>query len=356
MDTKYILAIAVILLIAIIMGYLALAPKEAEEKRVKTNITAHLGTAGNFTTQDFNPTVYLKSWNFNNLPETERKKYYRETNLSDGTKLREYWFFAEDKKIEVAPGVFFDAWTYNDQVPAPTIRATEGDTIRIYFKNDGSKPHTMHFHGFHEAEMDGSLPEQFVNPGESFTYEFKAEPAGVHLFHCHSTPLKDHLARGLYGMYIVDPKDGREPANELIMMMNAFDTNYDGENEVYAVNSRAFYYLNNPIKVNRGELVRIYIANIVEFDPINSIHIHGNFFDEYRTGTNKTPDAFTDITEFGQGERSILELRFNYPGMYMFHAHQTEFSEKGWMGAFEVQDTDFPGKIENGSGSQEMEG
>ncbi len=164
------------------------------------------------------------------------------------------------------------------------------------------------------------------------------EPAGLHLYHCHSTPLKDHIAHGLYGMYIVDPKEGRAPAHELVMMLNSFDTNFDEENEVYAANTKAFYYMERPIKVKKGELVRIYAANIVEFDQINSLHVHGNFFDEYRTGTMPAPNAYTDIIELGQGERSVLELRFNDTGRFMFHAHQTEFTEKGWVGAFEVEE------------------
>jgi len=71
------------------------------------------------------PMEYLTTWNFNNLPEEERKKFYKETKRKDGSLLREYWFYAEDKEIEVAPGIFFPAWTYNGQVPGPTIRATE---------------------------------------------------------------------------------------------------------------------------------------------------------------------------------------------------------------------------------------
>lgn len=344
-DKNYIIGIIVVLLIGTIM-VLVTAPSE-EKEQVKSNVTSHLGVQGEYLTNDFDPITYLKSWNFNNFPDSERAKYYKETELENGTKLREYWFYARDSKIEIAPGVFYDAWTYNGQVPAPTIRATEGDSIRIHFKNQGSKPHTMHFHGFHEAAMDGSMPDQFVNPGESFVYEFTADPYGVHLYHCHSTPLKEHIAKGLYGMYIVDPKGGREPANEMIMLMNAFDTDYDGENEVYAVNTRAFYYNTHPIKVKKGELVRMYIGNMVENDPINSIHTHANFFNEFKTGTKMQPDSFTDIIELGQGERSILEMRFNNSGTYMFHAHQTEFSELGWMGMFDVQDA--PEQLGNGS-------
>ena len=156
--------------------------------------------------------------------------------------------------IEVAPGIFFPAWTYNGQVPGPTIRATEGDLIRIHFINEGTKPHSIHSHGFHPAGMDGALVDDLLVPGETFTYEFEAEPFGSHLYHCHGLPLTEHIARGLYGTYIVDPKLNTRPqANqELIMMMNGFDVNFDGENEIYAVNSVAFYYVNNPIKVKQG--------------------------------------------------------------------------------------------------------
>ena len=296
------------------------------------------GIIGEYTNDDFDPIVYLTTWNFNNLPPKEREKFYKESKLTDGRTLREYWITAEDKEIEIAPGVFFPAWTYNGQVPAPTIRATEGDRIRIHFTNKGTKPHTMHFHGFHPSSMDGSMPEDFVYPGQNFTYEFDADPFGVHLFHCHSVPLKQHISKGLYGAYIVDPKNDTRPKpdKELVMMMNAFDTNLDGGNEVYAVNTKAFYYALNPIKVKKGESIRIYLINIIEFDPINSFHLHATFFDEYRTGTRQEPNAYTDIVSFAQAERSILDVKFKYPGMYMFHAHVTEFTELGWMGFFEV--------------------
>ena len=307
-----------------------LAQKTAQEKT---------GAVGNYGNDSFDPTTFLTTWNYNNLPPDEVFKYYKETRKADGSLLREYWISAEDKEIEIAPGIFFPAWTYNGQVPAPTIRATEGDSIMIHFTNKGTKPHTMHFHGLHTSSMDGSMPGDFVYPGQNFTYEFDADPFGVHLFHCHSVPLKQHISKGLYGAYIVDPKNDTRPKpdKELVMVMNAFDTNQDGENEVYAVNTKAFYYAMNPIKVKKNELVRIYLINIVEFDPINSFHLHATFFDEYRTGTKQDPNAYTDIISLAQGERSILDVRFKYSGMYMFHAHVSEFAELGWMGFFEVE-------------------
>jgi FtsP/CotA-like multicopper oxidase with cupredoxin domain len=158
----------------------------------------------------------------------------------------------------------------------------------------------------------------------------------LQLYHCHTPPLRRHIHKGLYGVFIIDPPEPRPPALELVMTMNGFDTNFDGENEVYAVNTVAFHYVRHPIRLRVGELVRIYLLNMTEFDPVNSLHTHANFFREYRTGTSLTPNNFTDITVLGQAERAILELTYKVPGTYMFHAHQTEFSELGWTGMFEV--------------------
>jgi FtsP/CotA-like multicopper oxidase with cupredoxin domain len=232
--------------------------------------------------------------------------------------------------------VFFPAWTFNGQVPGPTIRATEGDRIRVTFLNQGAHPHTIHFHGWHPPDMDGSLPEHEVKPGDRFVYEFDAEPFGLHLYHCHALPLRRHIHKGLYGAFLVDPKTPRPAADELVMIMNGFDTNFDADNEVYAVNTIAHHFMYDPIRVEVGKLVRIYLVNVTEFDLINSLHLHGMFFDVYRTGTSLSPTETTDTLMLCQGERAIVETRFRYPGRFMFHAHQSEFAELGWMGLFEA--------------------
>lgn len=253
-----------------------------------------------------------------------------------GRMVREYLVVASQKRIEVAPGVYFDAWTYNGRVPGPTIRATQGDRVIIHFVNTTPQPHTMHFHGIHSAAMDGVPGAGEVNTGGEFTYDFIAEPFGTHLYHCHSLPLKQHIHRGLYGAFIVDPPQGRPVANEMVMVMNGFDTNFDGENEIYALNTVAFAYAVEPIKIEAGQLQRAHVINITEFDPINSIHLHGNFFDLYRTGTSLTPHEFTDTVSMGQAERHMLEFTYPEQGSFMFHAHQSEFVELGWMSFFEV--------------------
>ncbi len=249
-------------------------------------------------------------------------------------RLREYTLTAVDRRIEIAQGVFFDAWTYNGTVPGPVIRATEDDLLRVRLVNAGAHPHTIHFHGIHPAEMDGVF--EIVEPGDAFTYEFPARPYGMQLYHCHATPLKKHIHKGLYGAFIVDPPKPPPAAQELVMVMNGFDTDADGANNFYTVNGLAFYYAKYPIVVSRRKLVRIYLANLTEFDLINSFHLHGEFFRLYRTGSTDQFE-YTDTVMLCQGERCIIEIEFHNPGRFMFHAHQSEFAELGWMGFFDVR-------------------
>jgi len=290
----------------------------------------HRGTVGRVDPRvnGFDPQEILRDY--------DRGRVVRE----GGRTIREFELVAEDREIEVAPGVKFAAWTYNGRVPGPTLRATEGERVRVKFVNGSNHPHTIHFHGIHRDLSDGipGVGVGNIEPGGSTTYEFDALPFGLHLYHCHSTPLAEHIAKGLYGAFIIDPEKGRPEADELVMVMNGFDTNFDLANEVYAVNTVAFAYHDSPIQVKRGQLVRMYVVNILEFDLLNSFHLHANFFDYYPTGTKREPRDFTDTVVMGQGERGILELRFPFTGKYMFHAHVSEFADLGWMGFFEVTD------------------
>ena len=168
---------------------LARTSTKAQGTYSATDHASHtMGPVGRVTSDALNPTAFLRAWNFSDEPAEKRSRYYRETPRADGTLLREYRLAAVDREIEIAPGVFFPAWTFNGQVPGPTLRATEGDRVRVTFVNEGSHPHTIHFHGWHPPQMDGSLPEHQVLPGAQFVYEFDAEPFGLHLYHCHAMP------------------------------------------------------------------------------------------------------------------------------------------------------------------------
>ncbi len=279
------------------------------------------------------------------------------TTEAGGRKVRTFEIVAIDKDIEIAPGIVFPAWTYNGRIPGPTLRATEGEWLRVNFVNNGSHPHSIHFHGIHSAGMDGVPGAGMVAPGEAFTYEMPAKPFGCHLYHCHALPLKRHMHKGLYGAFIIDPDPALHPEHadvarsrllgtpenarwhEFVMVMNGFDTNFDEENEVYAANTIAFAYAEKAIKVEKARPIRVYLVNVTEFDPVNSFHLHANFFNYFDHGTTLTPTLTTvDTIMQCQAQRGIIEIDFSEhePGRYMVHAHQAEFTELGWMAHFEV--------------------
>jgi FtsP/CotA-like multicopper oxidase with cupredoxin domain len=149
----------------------------------------------------FDPVAMLTDWD-TGVVET----------MADGRSLRTFEMTAEDKEIEIAPGVYYPAWTYNGRVPGPALRAKEGDRVRINFKNNGSHPHSIHLHGIHSARMDG-VPGTpgLIGPGGEFTYEFDAKPFGCHLYHCHALPLRRHMAKGMYGAFVIDPDPDLHP-------------------------------------------------------------------------------------------------------------------------------------------------
>lgn len=272
--------------------------------------------------------------------------------------------------------------------------------IRVINSNDNTNAHSFYAQpinfGKDNAFTKTGQPGGTISPGRSFTYEFVAQPFGVYPYYCHVEPMADHINRGLYGMMIIDPKEPRPEKEEMAMMLNGYDLDLDLEgptelppivpiegaqsnlpinssgnnttetnmsnmtpvpipsndeengneestgreqrvNEIYTVNGKAFDYMMNPIVLNTGKPYRVYVANILEFDPVNSVHVHGAMFDWYSAGTNKTADFLTDIVTLAKGDRGIMEFTYAYPGTYMFHAHQTLFTDLGWMGLFDVR-------------------
>lgn len=369
---------------------------------------ASFGTPGKYTEKNFDPHGYLREFNTGDSTNERDAIFGKKDDLNagvteeNGQTVREFNLIAVPQEIEIAPGVTFPSWTYNGQVPAPTLRVEEGDLIRINFTNAFSDmAHTIHPHVQNlNPAMDG-VPQNgpgAIKPGETFTYEWQARPAGTHLYHCHMLPLKAHIHRGMYGTIVIDPKpekvrenprdyidyhgpitdevremaveraksrnmishadyvpDGYDDIDEMVMMMNGFDTNFDADNEVYAANTRAFAYApakthkyegeweggktKHPIEIKKNNLQRVHVIQTLEYDFINSFHTHSQFFDYYDAGTSLFPNRSTiDTVMMCQAQRGLFEIDYSdhQPGLYMFHGHQSEFAEQGWMSFFEV--------------------
>jgi len=237
--------------------------------------------------------------------------------------------------------VQFQAWAFGTsattlQVPGPTLRCNQGETVLINYTNNSPFTHSIHFHGIHNTGNDGSLVA--AAPGQSVKYEFVADPPGLMAYHCHVFPGLSHVGYGLYGAMIIDPPDGRKPMAELVLVMNGFATDKTNptKNTVYAFNTIANHYGRNQIAVPLDTPIRVYLLNMCLDRPI-SFHLHANFFDVYPYGTKDNSTMFTDMVTTSFLERYLLEFTFDTkhftPGSYMFHSHDDP-GEMGMFGMF----------------------
>lgn len=258
---------------------------------------------------------------------------YGTVKRENGRTIREFRITALNSTIQLNTHVTFNTWNFNNRIPGPTLRAKQGDRIRVLFFNQGGHSHSIHFHGTHPATVDGVRP---IRHGAATIYEFDAEPYGLHLYHCHTEPINRHIGKGLYGMFIIDPPESRPPADEMVLVMAGYDVNEDNRNEMYAFNGQPDYYMMHPIPIYQNQLIRLYVLNMIELDSAVTFHLHANFFQVYPTGMTLTPTHQTDVITMGTAERHILEFAYKYPGKYMFHPHQDVVAEAGCMGLFEV--------------------
>lgn len=301
------------------------------------------------------------------------------TFFTNGTTLRNYTMIIEENhKIpislptETQKPILFPAWTFNASIPGPTLRMTVGDHVLINVINKGTMTHSMHMHSIHPGNMDGvpivSGDSGAIPPGKSFTYNFIAGPVGIFPYHCHMLPVSEHINRGLYGGLIIDPPadKARPKAQEIVMFLNGYDLdikapefprfptfdeantmmngnmtvfddiNTEHDNALYSVNGISNYYMHNPIPVAMHQPLRIYMFNILDFEE-NSFHLHGQVFKYYPSATSSKPMMTGDMIVLGQGDRGILETQFNYPGLYMAHAHFEQVGGRGWSSLFSVK-------------------
>jgi plastocyanin len=268
--------------------------------------------------------------------------FFEDASGKQTTTVKELTLVAEEVELEIAPGERVKTWTFNGTVPGPTLRFTEGDNVSIKFINKTPIAHTIHLHGNHDDESDGVLPQ--VMPGETYTYRFVADPAGALMYHCHAYPTSLHIRMGMYGALIIDPKEPMEPAREFAVVMGEFDPE-DQESFVpkyYLVNGYADQYMeDNALHVNKNELVRLYVINMGTTIP-SSFHLHSTIFKAYPSGLPSNEPIDAQTIEVGPGNAAIVEARWKWPGMYLFHSHGLQ-EERGNMGEIHVSEEDGSG-------------
>lgn len=223
---------------------------------------------------------------------------------------------------EVEPGLFRQAFAYNGQVPGPTIRVTEGDRVRVILKDELPESTSIHFHGLSTPNaMDGVpfITQPPVRPGQSFTYEFVARPAGSHMYHSHNGD--DQITRGLLGAFLVDPRDrSREPqvAQDVVIIVN------DGPLG-YTLNGKSFP-ATQPIVVKRGQRLRIRYMN--EGQIIHPMHLHGLPQQVIAKDGHRLAQPYAaDTVNVAPGERYDILVTADQPGTWALHCHILSHAE-----------------------------
>ncbi len=235
----------------------------------------------------------------------------------DADGVKHFRLTAERIRWETTEGKLVDAMAYNRMIPGPLIRVTEGERVRITVTNAMDEPHTTHWHGlFVPNDMDGvpGISQDPILPGESFTYEFGAEPHGTRLYHSHFNAMSQEGA-GLYGMFVIEernPPAVRTSDREVQWILG------DGPLG-FVINGKEFPLI-EPIEMRMGERVRLRIANLgAMYHPM---HMHGGSFTVIAKDGFPVPhpqEMNTLSVAPGETWDVILDPRFG--GTWIFHCH-----------------------------------
>lgn len=235
----------------------------------------------------------------------------------------------------ILDGTTVTAFTYNGTVPGPMIRVTEGDQVKVIVKNELPDPTTIHWHGVEVPNaMDGvpGVTQDPIQPGETFTYEFVAKPAGTFMYHSHFEG-DVQVSAGLYAPIIIDPlvPEANPPAVDETLMISEWRMT-DGqtfaampmsgmEPNFFTINGKSFP-ATETITVEKGDLVRLRLIGIGQF--IHPMHLHGLPFKIVATDGHPVPEAAQltkDTVSVAPGERYDIEFVATEPGQWMLHCH-----------------------------------
>ncbi len=263
-------------------------------------------------------------------------------------KLVKIRFEVKDTTIVLASGVTYKGWTFAGTVPGPVVRVTQGDSVEFTLINKAPMPHSMDFHA---AQIAPNKYYVNVMPNDSIHFGFTADVVGAFMYHCGTAPVAAHIANGMYGALIVDPRTPRPPAKELVFVQSEFymtpaagtaarslawDRLLELAPDYVTFNGRASQYAEHPIRVKVNELVRIYLVNAGP-NRLSSFHVVGGIFDRvYMDGSNN-PLVGVQTVAVPVGGGGIFEVRLKQEGDYPFVTHAFADATKGAVGILKAE-------------------
>lgn len=263
------------------------------------------------------------------------------------------YLIAEEKLNTVAKGVAQQLWTYNGKVPGPVVHVRVGDTVRVHLSNPSFNklPHSVDFHSSQVAWNDEMTS---INPGEEKLYAWRADYAGVWMYHCGSNPALHHIASGMYGMVIVEPREGLPKVDhEFALVQSEFYVGKEGHitdlhkagshgPDYVVFNGVANQYKDHPIQVGTGKKVRMYVLNAGPNED-SSFHIVGTIFNRViKEGMELVPENKghygAQAVDLAPAQGAIIEFTTAEDGLYPIVTHAFNFVGKGALGLIKSGD------------------
>lgn len=265
-----------------------------------------------------------------------------------------------EKTMTMEDGVEYHYWTFNGDVPGQMIRVREGDTVEVEFSNNPSStvPHNVDFHA--ATGQGGGAEASFTAPGHTSTFSFKALQAGLYIYHCAVAPVGMHIANGMYGLILVEPKEGLPKVDkEFYIVQGDFYTKgkkgaqglqpFDmdkaiAEQPEYVVFNGHVGSIagDNALKAKAGETVRMYVGNGGP-NLVSSFHVIGEIFDKVYVEGGKLINENVQSTVIPAGGAAMIEFKVDIPGSYTIVDHSIfRAFNKGALGQLKVEGDENP--------------
>lgn len=260
---------------------------------------------------------------------------------------------------EIAPGIRFHYWTFNDSVPGPFIRVRAGDTVKVTLHNDKTSSHEHNIDLHAVTGPGGGAVLTKVKPGETKSFQFKALNPGLYVYHCAAGNAPTHIANGMYGMILVEPERGLEPVDREFYVMQGelytkgpigaqgfqpFDGRkmFDERPEYIIFNGRVKALVDYPLTAKAGERIRLFLGN-GGVSRVSSFHIIGEIFSKvWPEASTAAPARNIQTTLIPAGGASVVELHLDVPGKYVLVDHALSRIDRGGWGILEVEGEENP--------------
>ena len=252
-----------------------------------------------------------------------------------------------DKTVDIGSGRKYQAWSFNGTVPGPVLHARVGDTLEVELSNTAAMGHSIDFH----AELGpNQVAYQTIAPGETLRFKVPVYYPGVFLYHCGSEPVLLHIANGMYGALIVDPKNGWGAGQNFVLVQSEFYTQpvpdhpdllrgdltkmMHGTADVVAFNGEALRYMDNPLSVKVDQTVRLFLVNAGP-NHISAFHVIGTIFQRVlEDGNPRNLTVGRQTVAVPPGGGAVVEMTLYQAGRYTFVTHALGDSTLGAMGRF----------------------